>query len=180
MQCIAMLFQFDMMRFNKCWIVLKDSSKTDIKTKLLKSLILCLGCNICRAALRYNLSCWFEMQTKVSQLICPLFSKFPTLKLFKPTLTWCIALYGHGGRGRRLFDEIFSFCPKQEKIDTFYSQISIRHFFNQDLDLNNLYSDQVWLGVFVFTRALVLPTQLVESSFNCCKLDVFTSNGIMF
>ena len=88
-----------MIRFDKCWIVLKDSSKTDIKTKLIKSLILCLGCNICRAALRYNLSCWFEMQTKVSQLICPIL-KIPNTQTIQtnPNMMHCIVwAWGFGG-----------------------------------------------------------------------------------
>ena len=51
---------------------MKDACITDIKTKVSRSITLCLGCNICRVALQYNPSCWFQLQTKVSQLIWPI------------------------------------------------------------------------------------------------------------
>ena len=58
----------------QCILLLYNLSQSQplIKSEVSRFLFLCPGCNICIAALQYNPGCWFELQTEVSQLICPI------------------------------------------------------------------------------------------------------------
>ena len=88
---------------------MKDACRSGIKTKVSRSLTLCLGFNIHTVALQYNPSCWFQLQTKVSQLIWPILTiltNLTTQTIQTSSYHDALNCMGVGGGGWQSFDNI--------------------------------------------------------------------------